>query len=297
MTTSYVYYPYLLLKKMGDRIAITIVVLLVLAAVPFAFDNAFAAENKKFITVEDLGILQLAAHDLFNVDRANEIDFENGKLDLSTLFEDTVNHNKKFDVNTIAIGGEPRNRENILLFTVASDLGSTYVELLEDGVKKRDAKQMVIDMYHERLADTYQNTFNEPFPDPMSGEATLQENLALRTIHDFLPGKIKFNNHFVSTLDPILHGETLDETELQQKSSKLDGKFDEEFLHIEICFPPDFTICIEVNLLEADQTFGDQFGLAESFDDMLEELEDGIYDEDDRAMFHIRNLMAKGQNF
>jgi len=297
MTTSYVYYPYLLLKKMGGRIAITIVVMLVLAVVPFAFDNAFAAENKKFITVEDLGILQLAAHDLFNVDRANEIDFENGKLDLSTLFVDTVNHNKKFDANTIAIGGEPRNRENILLFTVASDLGSTYVELLEDGVKKRDAKQMVIDMYHERLADTYQRTFNEPFPDPMSGEATLQENLAFRTIHDFLPGKIKFNNHFVSTLDPSLHGKTMDETELQQKSSKLDGKFDEEFLHIEICFPPDFAICIEVNLLEADQTFGDQFGLAESFDDMLEELEDGIYDEDDRAMFHIRNLMAKGQNF
>jgi len=282
---------------MGDGTAATIMGLLILATIPFAFDNAFAIDYKKHVTSEDLGILQLAAHDLFNVDRANEIDFENGKLDLSTLFVDTVNHNKKFDANTIAIGGEPRNRENIMLFTVASDLGSTYVELLEDGVKKRDAKQMVIDIYHERLADTYQRTFNEPFPDPMSGDATLQENLAFRTIHDFLPGKIRIDNHFVSTLDPSLHGKTMDETELQQKSSKLDGKFDEEFLHIEICFPPDFAICIEVNLLEADQTFGDQFGLAESFDDMLEELEDGIYDEDDRAMFHIRNLMAKGQNF
>jgi len=282
---------------MGDRTAATIMGLLVLAVIPFAFDDAFAVDYKKRVTVEDLGILQLAAHDLFNVDRANEIDFENGKLDLSTLFLDTVNHNKKFDVNTIAIGGEPRNRENILLFTVASDLGSTYVKLLEDGVKKRDAKQMVIDMYHKRLADTYLNTFNEPFPDPMSGTATLQENLAFRTIHDFLPGKIRIDNKLVSTLDPSLHGKTLDETELQQKSSKLDGKFDEEFLHIEICFPPDFTICIEVNLLEADQTFGDQFGLSESFDDMLSELEDGTYDEDDRAMFHIRNLIAKGQNF
>jgi len=297
MTSSYVYYSYLLLKKMGDRTAATIMGLLVLATIPFAFDNAFAIDYKKHVTAEDLGILQLAAHDLFNVDRANEIDFENGKLDLSTLFVDTVNHNKKFDANTIAIGGEPRNRENIMLFTVASDLGSKYVELLENGVKKRDAKQMVIDRYHERLADTYQRTFNEPFPDPMSGDATLLENLAFRTIHDFLPGKIKFNNHFVSIFDPELHGEILDETELQQKSSKLDGKFDEEFLHIEICFPPDFAICIEVNLLEADQTFGDQFGLAESFDGMLEELEDGIYDEDDRAMFHIRNLIAKGQNF
>jgi len=104
---------------MGDRIGAIIMGLLVLAVIPFAFDDAFAVDYKKRVTVEDLGILQLAAHDLFNVDRANEIDFENGKLDLSTLFVDTVNHNKKFDVNTIAIGGEPRNRENIMLFTVA----------------------------------------------------------------------------------------------------------------------------------------------------------------------------------
>ena len=282
---------------MGDRKADLILsVIFVLVIIPFVVDDAFA-DPKKYITAEDLGVLQLAAHDLFNVDRSIEKDFENGKLDLSTLFEDTVNKNKKFDLDTIAIGGEPRNRENIMLFTVASDFGSTYVELLEDGVKKRDAKRIIIEMYHERLAETYEKTFNEPFPDPMSGTATLQENLALRTIHDFLPGKIKIDNKLLSTLDPSLHGKTLDETELQQKSSKLDGKFDAEFLHIEICFPPDFVICIEVNLLEADQTFGDQFGLSESFDDLLSELEDGTYDEDDRAMFHIRNLIAKGQNF
>ncbi len=281
---------------MGNRTVATIMSLLVLSVVPFAFDDAFA-DPKKYITAEDLGVLQLAAHDLFNVDRSIEKDFENGKLDLSTLFEDTVNKNKKFDLDTIAIGGEPRNRENIMLFTVASDFGSTYVELLEDGVKKRDAKRIIIEMYHERLAETYEKTFNEPFPDPMSGTATLQENLAFRTIHDFLPGKIRIDNKLVSTLDPSLHGKILDETELQQKSSKLDGKFDSEFLDIQICFPPDFTICIEVNLLEADQSFGDQFGLDESFDDFLEELKDGAYDEDERVMYHIRNLMATGQDF
>jgi len=287
---------------MGVRTAATIMGLLILATIPFAFDNAFAVDYKKRVTAEDLGILQLAAHDLFNVDRCHgnaacSIEFENGKLDLSTLFVDTVDDDTPFEDAIIAIGGEPRNRENIMLFTVASDLGSTYVDLVDDGANPADAKDMVIAMYHARLADTYQKTFNEPFPASMSGDATFQENLAFRTIHDFLPGKIKFNNHFVSTLDPSLHGKTMDEKELHQKSSKLDGKFDEEFLHIEICFPPDFATCIEVNLLEADQTFGDQFGLAESFDDMLEELEDGIYDEDDRATFHIRNLMAKGQNF
>ena len=150
---------------------------------------------------------------------------------------------------------------------------------------------------HKKLAKTYQKTFHESFPVAMDGDATMQENLALRTIHDFLPGMIKIDNNLESTLDPSLNGLTLDKKELKQKSSKLDGKFDDEFLHIEICFPPDFAICIEVNLLEADQSFGTQFETADSFDDLLEELKDGKYDKDDKALFHIRNLMAKGENF
>ena len=282
---------------MGDSYISITGVLLMLALIPFALDEASAIDYKKHVTSEDLGVLQLAAHDLFNVNRMSEVDFENGKLDLSTLFENTVNGNIPFDDNTIAIGGEPRNRENIMLFTVASDLGSTYMQLLEDGLMESEAKQIVIAMYHQRLADSYQRTFGEPFPEPIIGEATLQENLAFRTIHDFLPGKIKFDNRWVSTLDSSLNGKTLDKKELKQKSSKLDGKFDAEFLDIMICFPPDFMICIHVNLLEADRTFGEQFELEESFDDLLDELKDGLYDENDRAMFHIRNLMAKGQNF
>lgn len=282
---------------MDDRLFSIVSILLILAFIPFAFDDAFAFDYKKHVTSEDLGILQLAAHDLFNVDRVNEIDFENGKLDLSTLFEDTLHENAQFDKDTIAIGGEPRNRENIMLFTVASDLGSTYVELLKSQYSEKNAKEAVIAIYHQRLSESYQRTFGEPFPESMTGVATLQENLALRTIHDFLPGKIKIDNRWISTLDPSLNGKTLDKNELKQKSAKLDGKFDVEFQSIMVCFPPELVICINVNLLEADRTFGEQFGIEESFDVLLEELKDGLYNQDDRAMFHIRNLMAKGQNF
>jgi len=272
-------------------------VLLILALVPLGMDNAYALDYKKHVTSDDLGVLQLAAHDLFNVNRNTGVDFENGKLDLSTIFEDTVNESAPFDNDTIAIGGESRNRENIILFTIAAEFGSAYVQFLEIGFTEEQAKQMVIATYHKRLAESYQRAFGEPFPESMPGEATPQENLALRTIHDFLPGKIKVDNRWISTLDPSLNGKTLDSKEIKQKSSKLDGKFDEEFLSIMICFPPDLVICINVNLLEADRSFGDQFGVEESFDDLLEELKDGVYDENDRAMFHIRNLMAKGQNF
>lgn len=272
-------------------------VLLILAMISFEFDSVFALDYKKHVTLEDLGVLQLAAHDLFNVNRDTGVDFENGKLDLSTLFEDTTNENTAFDNNIISMGGEPRNRENIILFTVASELGSTYVHLLEAGFTEKESKQMVISIYYQRIAESYQRTFGKPFPESMPGEVTPQENLALRTIHDLLPGKIKVENRWISTLDPFLNGITLDERELKQKSSKLDGKFDAEFLSIMICFPPELVICINVNLLDADRSFGDQFGVEESFDELLEEIKDGIYDENDRATFHIRNLMAKGQNF
>ena len=280
---------------MGNSTIISIVgALMILALIPFVSDNAFA-DSKNYVTLEDLGVLQLAAHDLFNVDRNLGHNFENGKLDLSTLFVDTVNGGK-FDDAIIAIGGEPRNRENVMLFTVASYFGETYVNLKEK-FGEPEAKKMVIEKYHKKLAKSYKKAFHENFPSSMDGSATMQENLALRTIHDLLPGKIKINKNWVSTLDSSLNGLTLDKNELKQKSSKLDGKFDDEFLDIHICFPPDFNTCIDVNLLEADQSFGEQFETPLSFDFFMEEIEDGIYDEDDWAMIHIRNLMAKGQNF
>ena len=65
----------------------------------------------KQIRLLDLGVLQLAAHDLFNVDRDIEVDFENGKLDLSTLLIDTKT-GINFEDEDIAQGGEVRNREN-----------------------------------------------------------------------------------------------------------------------------------------------------------------------------------------
>jgi len=286
---------------MGDRkTGIIFSMLLVLALAPFVVNDAFALDYKKHVTAEDLGILQLAAHDLFNVDRSIPLDFENGKLDLSTLFVDTTNSDTPFTNGIIAIGGEHRNRENIMLFTVASELGEKYVELVEGGEDQAVAKDMIITLYHEKLADTYQKTFGEEFPqidDSLKNQEDLhQQNLALRTIHDFLPGKIKFGNGHVSTLDQSLFGEKLNKKELQQKSSKLDGKFDDEFLHIDICLDfPTCSLMVQVNLLEADRSFGEDFETDDSFDDFLEELEDGLYDEDDKVMEHIRTLFAKGQ--
>jgi hypothetical protein len=298
---------------MGDRkVSIILIVLIALAISPILGSNAFALDYKKHVTVEDLGLLQLAAHDLFNVDRCDgtpecpSVEHEDGLLNLSTLFEDTTKEpDTPFTCSgLIEMGGEQRNRENIMLNTVASDLGKKYCALLDDNVDPDIAKDMIVDEYHIKLAETYQRAFGEPFP-PMDDSFNsindrFQQNLALRTVHDFIPGKIKIDNKWVSTLDLTLHGKTLDEKELKQKSSKLDGTIDDEFIDVEICFSPTGP-CITVDLLEADRSFGEQFKdkhqVDESFDSFLEELEDGLYDEDDRVLFHIRNIMGMGQNF
>lgn len=283
-------------------------VLFLLSLVPLFFDNAFATDYNKYVTAEDLGILQLAAHDLFNVDRCDHktrscaVEFENGKLDLTTLFVNTTNSYSEFDDSIIALGGEHRNRENIMLFTVASNLGEQYVELSKIH-DKLEAKNMIVQLYHEKLAQTYKKVFDEDFPtmssENSSDEELLQQNLALRTIHDFLPGKVKVDDRWYSTLDPSLYGLVLDDDkEIYQKSSKLDGKFDKEFLDIHVCLdPPDCNFVIIVDLLEADRSFGDQFGTTESFDDFLEQLEDGHYDKQDSVLEYIRVLMARGLNF
>lgn len=77
---------------------------------------------------------------------------------------------------------------------------------------------------------------------------------------------------------------------MMQQSSPLDGQLDEEFFAIDISHPGGPVIT--VNLLEADRSFGDQFGTKFSFDEMLAELADGKYDTNDKAMQEIRNLIS-----
>ena len=250
-------------------------------------------DDKKQISLKDLGILQLAAHDLFNVDRIIEFDFENGKLDLSTLFEDTKT-GLDFEPEDIAKGGEIRNRENVILFTVASKIGEKYLDFIDEGMSEKKAKKKTIKLYHKLLKKTFEKTFDEKFPKKRGGEVTMTENLAFRTIHDFLPGEIIFNGVPTPVLS-IPPQTALSKSELKQLSSELDGKFDEEFLNIVISHPDGPTIT--VNLLEADSNFADQFNTKFSFEFFLEELQDGSYDKKDKVMKQIRKLFGKGLNF
>jgi len=284
------------------NLALLTVSSLVVLGVLIAFTlEANAEPPHKRVTLRDLGVAQLAAHDFFNVDRGNRIDAdtaterEDGKLNLTTLFMDTIT-GKKFTDAEIALGGELRNRENIMLFTVASEYGERYLDLKEEMSAKKAQKQ-VIKEFNAEIKEVYERMLDEPYPDKIKGktEATTTENLALRILHVLLPGKIMVDGKMVSTLDPDLRGIKLTDEELEQLSKKLDGKFDQAFLNIVICFfnPP---FCLEpFSLLVADQSFGDQFDTEFTFDHFLDEVKDGSFDSDEDVTEQIGNLFAKGQ--
>lgn len=236
------------------------------------------------VSLADLGLLQLAAHDLFLVDRDKEIDEENGKLDLSTVFD----HGPE----NIGIGGEPRNRENIFVFSVAERFGEGYLWLTERGMPDWLARKILVGYYHYLLGGVYERTFGHPMPEAREGAVTMTENLALRTIHDLLPGTVIFNGERVGTVDHALVGKTMDYPEIVQPSAELDGEFAAAFLHITIVIPPEppFTI----NLLEKDSNFADQFNTEFTFEHFLGELEDGRYDRGEDVTEEIRTLFAKG---
>lgn len=236
------------------------------------------------ITLYQTGLLQLAAHDLFDVDRETEIDAENGLLDLSTVLD----HGE----DNIATGGESRNSENILNFTAAKKFGDIYLNYKEEG--DSNARKKTIQKYHNDLAKAYKKLFGTDLPSPKDGSVTMTENLALRTVHDVLPEEITFNAQTVDIFDPSLAGQVLAKQERRTPSETPDGQIAEAFQNITLPTGPDSFIMI--NLLEKDRSFGEQFQTDVSFDTFMAELKDGRYNQNEEGYKHIRELFAKGLN-
>src|SRR2546428_1835617 len=105
------------------------------------------------VTLEDLGILQLVAHDLYNTNRQTGVDNEDAKLNLSTVLD--------YGQENIANGGEPRNSENILGHTVAVQLREEYLQFLNKGKTPEEARGLPGQIYLAQVKSWYSNTINE----------------------------------------------------------------------------------------------------------------------------------------
>ncbi len=285
-------------------------VILLSSGIVVLSEEVFADDKGKKNTTKiiHLGYLQLAAHDFFDMDRIKEKDNENGKLDLSTVlfnpkagkcdFEKSLKHKAScalYDDSTIANGGEIRSVENIMISTASAEVGEKYLQFVEEYGEKKAYKKIVT-FYHEQIKKAYEESFHLKFPEPQDGEVTNLHNLALRAGHDFLPAEIVFNGELTSifVIDPL--GEKLNKKEKRQPSSPVDGVFDEEFTGIDFCPVPPF-FCIKVDLLVADQSFGEQFGLgADTFDEFMKELEDGKFDKTDQVSILLDEAFSRGIN-
>jgi hypothetical protein len=247
--------------------------------------RSLALASKNDINLWDLGIMQLAAHDLFNVDRQAELDAENGRLDLSTLLD--------HGTENILLGGEIRNRENIAIFSVARFFGRRYLTIRENGLSEKMARHTVVDSYHDQLDLSFRKLFNQPLPQPRAGAVNMTENLALRTLHDILPSQVVVEGQEKFILDHELFGQHLSVSQLKaQLSAPLDGVFEPDFRQMIVPLPGREDMIID--LQERDSSFAQQFNTEFTFEYFLAELEDGRYDSNDEVTKQINSLFAKG---
>jgi hypothetical protein len=307
-------------KKTLEFAAVSVILLTGLIGNP---NNAFGEKENQTNTTKiiHLGYLQLAAHDLFNMNRDTKIDSENGLLDLSTVlfnphggicnYDDSLNNVviesiqcSLYDDEEIANGGEVRSSENIMISTAGAEVGEKYLHYVET-IGSEKAYDKILEFYYSQLDKAYEESFHLDFPEPQITEITNLHNSAVRSAHDFLPAKIFYDGCIfpdeqglcsLFIIDPL--GEKLSEKEQRQQSSPVDGTFDEEFLGINFC-PIEGVFCIEVDLLEADRSFGKQFkdkelGLDKNtFDEFMQELSDGSFDNDDRVSMLLDEAFAQ----
>lgn len=312
---------------MGDRKIIAVLFgLMLILVIPLTLDDSVFAEKKgkkNTTAIINLGFLQLAAHDFFNMNRCLDLegntvpdckvkDSENGKLDMSTVlfnpkggvcdFKKSLKQKDGcalYDDDDIADGGEIRSKENIMISTAGALVGEKYLQLVDKHGEEKAYKK-TLKYYHNQLKKTYEESFDLKFPKPQNGEVTNLHNLAVRAGHDFLPAEIWFNGELTSLflIDPL--GEKLSKKEKKQPSSPVDGTFDEEFLGIDFCPDEEHGFCIEVDLLKADQSFGEQFTFGTmdgyTFDKFMKELEDGKFDKKDKVSKLLKEAFSRGIN-
>lgn len=255
------------------------------------FANADAASGTR-ITLQDLGVLQVASHDLYNVDRITEVDNEDEILNLTTLFN--------YGDENIANGGERRNSENPVTRTIAVNLGNFYLDQIAQGKDVETAKELTIAEYMHMVEIAYYHAFYQPFPKPgEEGEEEEEENeldgdLALRTLHALLPATIKLDGKEISIMDPSIHSRMLTKGELMQLSRPLSDTFDPAFSNITVFIPA--CNCLQtMDLFERDSSFASQFNTTYTFEELMEELADGRYDKEDLAFEIIAAEFAEAQ--
>ncbi|MCG7550461.1 hypothetical protein [Pseudoalteromonas sp. Of7M-16] len=272
------------------------VLLLLLFSIP--------ALAKKPVRVVDIGVMGLASHDLFQWNAQTRENEENGRFDLSTIF-DYANGTKIYQ------GGNPKNSSNAAVYSITQNLVSFYAGKKATLLMSRQmteeqahiiARQQTVAFFMGMVIESYERFTNARFPNyALAQSVTDDEQGVMRALHDILPGKIYVNRNFsqqqLEVTDFKLAMNQLSPTEMMQYVKFFDGAYDEEYLHVVIPGFPDSRV---INLKEIDQNF-----IAEqtnyNLDNMLRELHFygkfpffGNLVEFTSFGYHLESLFAKG---
>lgn len=262
------------------------------------------AKERKLLLM-DIGVIGLASHDLFVWDKDTKQNLENGRIDLSTIFDYQNGAN-------IDDGGNPKNATNAAVYTVTQNLVSYFKgKKMTYLLSRRFTEEQAYSMARKETAahfialikDSYQRYLGEDFPSQgQNAQVNKEEQAAMRALHDSLPGNVKIYvglEEKAFSLTNFMTTRTIfSAREYMQEIPYFDGSYDPAFLAIVV---PSQTGGLQtVSLKAADKEFI-QGETNYKLEEMLDEL--GAYSKTnlEEALInsvsfapHLRNLFSKG---
>lgn len=270
----------------------------------FALLLCVPALAKQPIRVVDIGVIGLASHDLFQWNSDTRDNEENGRFDLSTIF-DYANGTKIYQ------GGNPKNSSNAAVYSVTQNLVSFYAGkkatlLMAQQVTPEQAHQIArqetLTFFIGMVKESYERFTNARFPNyALSQNVNDDEQAVMRALHDILPGQISVNRNLsqetLLVTDFNRAMTQLSPTEMVQTVKFFDGAYDEEYLRVVI---PGFPNPRIINLQAIDHAFIEE-QTNYNLDNMLTELHFyGQFPFFGNLVgftsfgYHLENLFAKG---
>ncbi|WP_413560807.1 hypothetical protein [Bdellovibrio sp. HCB209] len=220
-------------------------------AVLLLLSSLFCTQAMASYNVQDVGVIGLMSHDVFSWDHKKEMNVENGRLDLSTIFE--YENGRRW-----YLGGNPKNSENAAVYTVAMKLVNHYTKLMSEGMKPLEARKHTVIVFHDMIREFYERALQEKFPETALKEMpNNMEQAAIRGFHDLLPGRIHLYGRLRNELKltSIMTAKTvLNDRELMQELKPFDGDYDEEYKAMKIPFTK-----VVLNLKEIDRKFIEKY--------------------------------------
>ncbi|WP_141735526.1 hypothetical protein [Oligoflexus tunisiensis] len=242
--------------------------------------------------LRDIGVIGLMSHDIFSWDSKKAENTENGRLDLSTIFD--YDEGKSWKT-----GGNPKNCENAPVCTITMRLVNFYQEQLKT-LAADEARRSTVVLFQTWVKESYVRLSGLDLPTAAWDEAPNNiEQAALRAMHDILPGKvILYHRPSLTTLDltnALFAKLQLNEDELNQEIAPFDGDYDAEYKAIKIPFSN-----MVLNLMEVDRKFIETYSPYKQADMLADLRRAGLGEikmQDVFFMHHIADLMAKALCF